>query len=101
MPKMRPKSPILSPRVGYMKGHKIEMVSFSLLSTKAAAESDKTVSQRRLGFTVTMATSSFAVIGATRVDNPYWLILYFREASYPSVLTGEGYIYIVAEAIFL
>ena len=42
---MRPKSPMLRPKSGYMKGHRMEIFSFSLLSTKAAAERAKTVSQ--------------------------------------------------------
>lgn len=56
-----------------MKGHRMEMVSFSLLSTNAAAERAKTVSQRRLGFTVTIAMSLLLFMGSSK--GKYLLVL--------------------------
>jgi hypothetical protein len=51
---------MLMPRAGYILGHRIERVSFSLESTKAAEESAKTVYQRRRGF-ADLDTSSVTI----------------------------------------
>ena len=55
-----------------MKGDRMEIFSFSLLSTKAAAESDKTVSQRRLGFTVTTAMALLVFVGSSKSQ---WILV--------------------------
>ena len=62
---------MLRPKAGYMKGHRMEIFSFSLLSTKAAAESDKTVSQQRLGFMVTTAMALLVFVGSSKV---HWIL---------------------------
>jgi hypothetical protein len=97
IPRIGPRLPTFTPRARYIFGQRIEMVSFSLESTKAAEERAKTVYQRRRGFADNDASSVNAHLLVCKGRSFSECANYLKSSNLFETISGILLFYIVVQ----